>query len=172
LLSHIPWAKDENIKRYCRIALISQLGLMANSRCFPVDQNSSAFVADRILIQALEKSSRPITCEQDTVLFRQGEVANGIYILQSGEAALVMTSESGEVLARLHAGKGSLLGLPGIVGEEPYSLAAIARAGSKVAFVKREDFEEMLRSEPPLSLKVCEVLAAEVRAARRALAEL
>jgi CRP-like cAMP-binding protein len=43
--------------------------------------------------------------------------------------------------------------------------------GSELAFVRREDFSEMMLSEPALSLKVLAVLAAEVRAARAAISE-
>ena len=69
----------------------------------------------------------------------------------------------------LEAGPGSLLGLPGIVANEPYTLTAMARKDSVIRFVTRDDFEDVIRTEPALQLPVLQLLAAEVRSARRAL---
>jgi CRP-like cAMP-binding protein len=137
-----------------------------------MEQDTSAFVADHKLIQALEKRSQPVSCDEDRVLFRQGETPSGLYILWSGEAALIMTSEAGKEVMSLRAIASSLLGLPGIIGNEPYTLTATARKGSEVKFVTRSDFEDLMRAEPSLSFKVLQVLATEVRAARKALAEI
>lgn len=134
-----------------------------------MEQDLSAFVADRKLIQALEKRSQAVSCGEDHVLFSQGEAPTGLYILRSGEAALIMRSEYGEVVMCLRVAAGSLLGLPGIIANEPYTLTAMARKGSEVKFVTRSDFEDLIRDEPSLSLKVLQVLAAEVRSARLAL---
>ncbi len=132
-------------------------------------QDTLAFVADQELIQALEKRSQPVSCGEDLVLFRQGAAPNGLFILRSGEATLVMRSESGEEVMCLRVSAGSLIGLPAIIGNKPYTLAATARRGSDVRFVTRVDFEHLTRAEPSLCFKVLEVLAAEVRAARHVL---
>jgi CRP-like cAMP-binding protein len=66
----------------------------------------------------------------------------------------------------IRAAATSLLGLPGIVGSEPYTLAATARKGSEVKFVTRGAFEDLMRAEPSLSFNVLQVIATEVRAAR------
>jgi CRP-like cAMP-binding protein len=80
-------------------------------------------------------------------------------------------SPSGRAIICLNAGSGSLLGLPGIIANEPYTLTAIARKGSAVRFVTRNDFEDLLREEPSLNLYVLQVLAAEVRSARLAIGQ-
>jgi CRP/FNR family transcriptional regulator, cyclic AMP receptor protein len=134
-----------------------------------VEQDSSAFVADREFIQALEKRSKPVFCGEDRILFCQGEPPNALYFLRSGEAVLILQSESGEVAMCLRAPAGSLLGLPAIIGNEPYSMTAKAREGSEVRFVTRSDFEELIQRDPKLSFRVLQVLAAEVRSARQAL---
>jgi CRP-like cAMP-binding protein len=52
---------------------------------------------------------------------------------------------------------------------EPYTLTATARSGAQLSFVSRDDFTALMQSDPLLSLKVLEVLAAEVRSARQAI---
>jgi CRP-like cAMP-binding protein len=138
------------------------------SRGIAVTKDS--FVVNGKLLLALQKRSQPISCAEDRFLFSQGEEPIGLFILESGEAVLVMHGDSGNVVMCLHANAGSLLGLPGVIGNEPYSMTAMVRKGSEVGFVTRSDFEELLRAEPPLYPKVLQVLAAEVRAARLALA--
>jgi CRP/FNR family transcriptional regulator len=129
----------------------------------------SAFVADPELIQALEKQSSPILCSSERILFRQGDVPAGLYILCKGEVTLSMSSPVGEELMSVQATPGSLLGLPGLIGNQPYTLAAIARKDAELRFVPREEFTNLMQTSPRLSLKVLEVLASEVRSARQAI---
>jgi CRP-like cAMP-binding protein len=118
----------------------------------------SLFVADPRLIQALEERAQPIPCCDSGVLFSQGEAPRGLHILLSGEVALVMKSPLGAAAMCFPAQSGSLLGL-----------TAIAREGSEVKFVTRDDYKDIMRAEPSLALMVLQVLAHEVRAARQAL---
>jgi hypothetical protein len=132
----------------------------------------SPFTADHELIQAVEKRSQPIFCSEDCVLFCQGDAANGLYFLRGGAATLTLKSDSGGVAMCFEVYGGSLLGLPPIIGNVPYSLAATAQQGSIVRYVTREDFEDLLREEPSLAISVFQVVAAEIAAARKALSEM
>ena len=132
----------------------------------------SAFVAAPELILALENRSSIINCGGDRVLFKQGDIPVGLYILNEGETTLTMTSPKGEQVVQIQATAGSLLGLPGLIGNEPYTLTAIARPGARLSFVSRDQFTGLMQSDSQLALKILEVLAAEVRSARRALSNL
>jgi CRP-like cAMP-binding protein len=132
----------------------------------------SAFVADPELIQALEQRSTTISCGGDRVLFTQGDTPAGLYIVNQGETTLTMTSPRGEQLVSVEAPAGSLLGLPGLISDQPYTLTAVARKNARLSYISRDDFTGLMRSDPLLALKILQVLAAEVRSARRALANL
>ena len=93
----------------------------------------SAFVADPELIQALKKRSTAISCDADRVLFNQGDHPKGLYILDQGETTITMASPAGQQLISIQAHAGSLLGLPGLIGNEPYTLTAIARSGARMS---------------------------------------
>lgn len=131
----------------------------------------ATFVADPELLQALEERSTRVVCTADRVLFQQGDQPTGLYVLRSGSATLTMTSHNGEAILRVAVPPGALLGLPGFIGNQPYSLTAEAQKGSEVGFINREDFSQMMLTHPTLSLKVLAILAAEVRAARSALSD-
>ncbi|MGB8261260.1 MAG: cyclic nucleotide-binding domain-containing protein [Terracidiphilus sp.] len=131
----------------------------------------SAFLADPDLIQVLEERSAPVPCSGDRVLFHQGEMPSGLYILDSGHATLTMKTPSGQPVVDVEARAGSLLGLPGLIGNEPYTLTAIARNGAQIRFVSRDDLNALMKSTPAVAIKILQVLAAEVRSARRAMAD-
>ena len=131
----------------------------------------AAFIAAPELVQALEVRATPIPCDEDRILFRQGDPPIGLFILLNGEATLSMTGAGGELIMSMQATAGSLLGLPGLIGNQPYSLTALARRGARVGFIARNDFNALMKSELPLLLLILQVLASEVRSARIAITQ-
>ncbi len=134
-----------------------------------VQPDPSAFVADPDLLRILETRSAVVACETGKVLFRQDEPPSGVYLVLEGVATLTMNSYDNRTIFSIQALPGSLLGLPALISDQPYSLTAAAGAGATVRFVSRGDFFALMDSDPLLSLKMLKVLAAEVRTARRAL---
>ena len=133
--------------------------------------DSTAFLAGNDLIEALSRLGSKVECDGDVVLFEQGESPSGLYVLHTGEVVLTMKTHEGEEALNANATTGALLGLPGVVGNLPYSLTAVAKKGSNVSFVEREKFSQLMLKEPNLAMQVLQVLAAEVRAARNILKE-
>ena len=112
-----------------------------------------------------------MVCEEDRVLFNQGDSPEGLYLFHKGGLRLVMRSQVGDTLMNVPAMEGSLLGLPGLISGAPYSLSAFAQKGAEVGFVSREEFARIMLSSPAMAVGVLRVLAAEVRTARMALVE-
>ena len=131
--------------------------------------DASAFDAEPELIRALSRRAKVVDCDQDRVLFHQGDEPVGLYILHAGEVFVSMDSPCGDEVISFSVHPGSLLGLPGVVGNSAYSLSAVARRGSEIAFVSRDDFACMMLSEPQLSMMILRMLANEVRTARMAI---
>jgi CRP-like cAMP-binding protein len=131
--------------------------------------DSTAFVAEPDLLRALESRATPVWCRTERLLFNQDEPAVGVYIIREGCATLAMHSFDGRPIFSIEALPGSLLGLPALISDQPYSLTAIAHAGAKVSFVGRSEFFAIMQADPLLSLKMLKVLAAEVRTARESL---
>lgn len=136
------------------------------------DTLKHSFMADPELIEALEKRSKPVVFSGGHTLFGQGDPPTGVYIIRQGEISLVMKSESDKVLISIQVTAGSILGLPGVIANEPYTFSAVATSGADVRFVAREDFEEVIRSEATLYPKVLQILAMEVRSVRLAISGL
>ncbi|MFZ0301856.1 MAG: cyclic nucleotide-binding domain-containing protein [Terracidiphilus sp.] len=130
----------------------------------------TAFIADPELIAVLEKMATPFNCTMERVLFKQGDPPIGLYILRSGAARLTMDSPEGKPIVSVKAPQGALLGLPGLLANQPYTLTATAEAGAMVSFIPRDEFTALMQNAPMIALKILAVLAAEVRSARRAIA--
>jgi CRP-like cAMP-binding protein len=128
---------------------------------------SHAFVADHELIEALQRRARFVTLGSNRILFRQGDAPIGVFILTKGTAKLTRRSEGEEVLTA-RVGPGSLLGVPAVIGAKPYSLTAEAMKGAEMSLLTAEYFVHLMHTEPELSFRLLQVLAAEVRFAREA----
>jgi CRP-like cAMP-binding protein len=129
-----------------------------------------SFVADGNLTRALAARSKPLLSKAGQILFRQGDSPTGIYVLLSGTASLEMKAGQLKVM-KFTVAAGSILSLPAIVGNQLYSMTALACHGSELRFVPRREFEDLIQAEPSLHPKVFEILASEVRCARLALSE-
>jgi CRP-like cAMP-binding protein len=71
----------------------------------------------------------------------------------------------------VQAGVGALIGLPGTIANQPYTLTALARGGSEIGFTTCKDLRELLEANPALYPRILEILAAEVREMRHAAME-
>lgn len=130
----------------------------------------SAFVAAEELVRTLRNHAKPVHCTEDRVLFRQGDQPNGLYIFHSGDVILRLDAPDGHAVASMPVSPGSLLGLPGLVGNTSYSMTAEARVGAQLSFITRDEFSRLMLTEPSLAMQILRVLAAEVRSARIAIA--
>jgi CRP-like cAMP-binding protein len=95
----------------------------------------------------------------------------GLYILSQGEAVVSMDAGNDAIRFSCTATAGSLLGLPGLIANQPYSLTAIARKGASIGFINKDEFQTLIQTELRLMGKVLQVLAAEVRSARLAITQ-
>ena len=70
------------------------------------------------------------------------------------------------------AGQCSLLGIPAIVGNQPYSMTAKACGDVEVFRLSAISFNDLIKTEPRMQEAVLRILAGEVRIARQALSDL
>ena len=133
--------------------------------------DASGFVAGPDLIRALWQHAIPLDCSESHKLFRRGDDPSGLFVLHSGDATMVLESDGGVPVARIPMPPGSILGLPALVSDKPYSMSVVAKKGATVGFVNRNDFSALMLTEPLLALMMVRVLAAEVRDTRTAISE-
>lgn len=129
-----------------------------------------SFVARTLFFDALDSRSTQLECNENLLLFRQGDRPCGLYLVRSGEVSLTLLSPTGQIVASFSAYSGAVLGMPAVTENASYTLNAIDRKGSEVHFIPADAFWEMLQVNPALYPHVISMLSMEVRAARALLA--
>jgi CRP-like cAMP-binding protein len=117
----------------------------------------------------LETMGAPATYPKNAVLFQQGDAPIGVYVVRRGAVRMTVNAGGSQVLMRI-AHPGSVIGLPGVLGNKPYSLTAITMQASELMFVPAEKLIETIRGNPILGLQVLQLLSEDVRSARGAIA--
>lgn len=165
-----PSGVARSLERNCLFVLPIQSG--PQIRGCPSFSGRLAFPSDPALFETLQLRAQRIPCDVDRMLFRQGDKPVGLYLICSGEVNGMVQSDDGRIVAVFHGDPGAVLGLPATSCNRPYSLSALARQGSDIGFVAKSDFELLVRDQPAIYMAVLRVLAAEVHAARQALASM
>ena len=117
----------------------------------------------------LDTMATTVSHSKNATIFSQGDAPVGVFIVRKGSVRMSVRAGDAEVMMRT-AQAGSVLGLPGVLSNKPYSLTARAVQPCELGFVKAEDLIKLVRENPALGLQVLQLLSEEVRAARGAIA--
>ena len=101
------------------------------------------------------------------LLFVEGQVPRGAFVLCSGKAKLFTTSREGKVLILKIAEAGEVLGLSAVISGEPFELTAETAGPCQVNFVEREALLRLIETNGELGLHATQVLSKEFQSAYR-----
>ena len=125
----------------------------------------SDFIAADHLASAVQKDALPFLLSAGSPLFREGNAPEAVYFVKAGEVTLTMHA-AGKSIVSFRAGPGSLLGLPAILGNKPYSLTAVAEGDVEVYKIAGDEFREMVAQDGRMGSEVLRILACDVHSAR------
>ncbi|MGA2413238.1 MAG: Crp/Fnr family transcriptional regulator [Candidatus Sulfotelmatobacter sp.] len=124
--------------------------------------------ADRIFcdlsptaLQTFENMKFASAYPQGAVLFVEGQVPRGIFVLCKGTVKLSINSPSGRTMIVKLAEPGEVLGLSATISGKPYEVTAETIDPCQVNFVKRDDFLRFLKEDVEACFKVAEQLSAK-----------
>jgi len=95
-------------------------------------------------------------------LFRSGQRARGIYMVEEGEVRLVFDSDSGGGRLFEKAGPGVILGLSEAMSGDNHKLTAESEGQTQVSFIERNALLAFLRSNPALCMQVVRMLSEDL----------
>ena len=122
-------------------------------------------------IQELFNAARRTLVRAPSILFAQGDTAKGVYIVCKGSVRLFIRNPvTGKITFDRTSGPGSLLGLPAVFGDKPYSMSAEVLEETELGFIPRKEFLELMEKDGKLCMLCLQVLSDEVRIARNAAA--
>lgn len=101
---------------------------------------------DPKILLAVANPNRDYTAGE--TLFAQGDVADAVYYIHSGEVKLAVTSEDGKEAIVGILGSGAFLGEGCLVGETERLASAVALTDCRVARTEKPDMLRALHAEP------------------------
>jgi CRP/FNR family transcriptional regulator len=110
-------------------------------------------------LQAFEAIKYATAYPQGAVLFVEGQLPRGIFVLCKGSVKLSINSPSGRTVIVKLAEPGEVLGLSATISGKPYEVTAETLDPCQVNFVKREDFLHFLKDDVEACFKVAEQLS-------------
>ena len=122
--------------------------------------------ADRIFcdlpasaLQTLENIKHAAAYPQGAVLFVEGQMPRGIFLLCKGTVKLSVISRSGKKMIVELAAPGQVLGLSATISGEPYEVTAETNEPCLINFVNRDHFLRFLKDNVEACFKVAEQLS-------------
>lgn len=106
------------------------------------------------------------------VLFVEGQVPRGAFILCTGRVKLSTSSRDGRILILKVAEPGETLGLSAVIGGTPYELTAETCGPCQVKFIEREALLKLIERYGELGLHSAQALSREFQSAYRDIHEL
>jgi CRP/FNR family cyclic AMP-dependent transcriptional regulator len=110
-------------------------------------------------LQAFEGVKYATAYPRGAVLFVQGQLPRGIFVLCKGSVKLAINSPSGRALIVKVAEPGEVLGLSATISGNPYEVTTETIDPCQVNFVKRDDFLRFLKDDAEACFKVAEQLS-------------
>jgi len=99
------------------------------------------------------------------VLFVEGQMPRGVYLLCKGRVKLTMTSAEGKTMILHIAEAGELIGVNGALSGKPYELSAETLEPCQVNFIKREAFQRLIHDHRDIGVHVTEQISNDYQAA-------
>ena len=119
------------------------------------------FMVSADLRERLEAIASTVQKPRGCTLFRRGDESFGVFIIQEGRVALSVGTIEGASPTR-SLGPGCIIGVPGTLSGEGYSLTARTINDCKLAFIPRETLLDFLRRNPQHCFQLVEMLSKEI----------
>jgi len=116
-------------------------------------------------LRSLAEASHLTTFPGGALLFVEGQIPRGAYVLCSGKAKLSTTSRDGKVLILKIAEAGEVLGLSAVISGQPFQLTAETAGPCQVNFIEREALIQRIEKSGELGLHSLRALSREFQSA-------
>jgi CRP-like cAMP-binding protein len=102
--------------------------------------------------------------QEGHIIFREGDPGDKMYIIVSGQV-IIQKGEGDKVEMTVTLGSGECFGEMAILDGLPRSASVKATKLANLLAIEREDFRELLRVYPEISLNVIQILSGRLRSA-------
>jgi len=100
-----------------------------------------------------------------SVIFREGESSDALYIVRFGRLAVLKEERNGHSTLLAYRGPGEIVGEMGVVSNQPRSASVVTVEDTELFRVTRDDFRSLLVEHPGINRAILDVLSDRLRAA-------
>jgi|HubBroStandDraft_6_1064221.scaffolds.fasta_scaffold20979_3 CRP/FNR family cyclic AMP-dependent transcriptional regulator len=116
-------------------------------------------------LDAFDAVKNTVAVPRDTVLFREGQTARGVFVVCEGRVRLTVCSDDGKRLLLRVAEPGEILGLSAVLSGTPFEITGQAIEPCQIAMVRRKDLVAFLREHREACLQVVNLLSEDLHVA-------
>ncbi len=114
-------------------------------------------------LRFLAEKFHPVRYERGEVIFREGEPAERLFLIDRGRVKLSITAPSGQELLIAVLGRGQLFGELAVIDRGPRAMDARAMEDTRVYWLAADQFWTMLENRPALARRLLELMARRLR---------
>jgi len=164
-LNHAPAFEGSELKKAAEMN--TPYGLEIIESCLTCKLRRDKWFCDlsRDGLKSLAEASHLTTFPGGALLFVEGQIPRGAYVLCSGKVKLSTTSREGKVLILKIAEAGEVLGLSAVISGQPFQLTAETAGPCQVNFIEREALIQRIEKSGELGLHASQALSREFQSA-------
>jgi CRP/FNR family cyclic AMP-dependent transcriptional regulator len=119
------------------------------------------------VLRSVDEASHHTIMPEGAMLFLEGQMPRGVFILCSGTVKLSTSSKEGKVLILKQAEAGEVLGLGAAISGTNYEMTAETASACQLNFIGRQDLMNLLQSESEMGVHAAVWLSREFQGAYR-----
>lgn len=126
---------------------------------------SGAPVAKKLsaeLVQALKEIQSPCNFSKGELIFKQNAPARGVYVLETGEVGISLSSTHSHRQILEVVGAGTMLGIGESVCGGNHRVSAEAFSPVTALFIPQDNLSKLLKDHPAFSMEIARVLSEEL----------
>ncbi len=109
--------------------------------------------------QRLNEIKSTAVYPKGAMLFIEGQMPRGVFVLCSGKVKLSTTSREGKTIITKISDSGDVLGLNAVVSNRPYEVTAEMMEPGQANFIPRDSLQLMLKEFPEAAMRVAQQLS-------------
>jgi CRP/FNR family transcriptional regulator, cyclic AMP receptor protein len=109
--------------------------------------------------QRLNEIKSTAVYPKGAMLFIEGQLARGVFVLCVGKAKLSTSSREGKTIITKLSDGGDVLGLNAVISSRPYEVTAEMMEPGQANFIPRDSFLQFLKEFPEVAVRVAQQLS-------------
>lgn len=114
------------------------------------------------VLEQMKALLKRVRISQGEVLFKEGDAANGLYLIQKGRVKVYVAQDHKEFILNIQ-GAGEAVGELSLLDDEPRSATVVAMEACDLLYLSKDDFNAWIDQEPRIARTIIIALTQHIR---------